>query len=547
MRFLLVVWAARLFCVRVISARALEFACHTAACRPPTSGGTGGSNPGAPAKTRKVTHSERVSGLGNSTYNRSEFGDSVRAAIAADPLLSKRRTFAEIKESMADAHNATIAAASDDMLERMRSHDRMISVRSSPTAYTSEARDLQYELNNRVRNRLKNGDHLRFMDDQNAVPKDEIDAAIKDLVVARLSKPVTESVDKTKLVKYEGMDFYLGLSVSGASIKRQDASKIDDEMITPEFEAASTRVGKMVLSEINKRQAEKSATAEADFESAMSEIRKLGVDPNDLWVMSINPKTPQAAYKPSAMVEKGLSKMTQEQSDAVSRILSVHGVRDTSRNVHLHNARVAAQQLAYREVMAEIMPMGGVVAGTPGHRPSKTWGASVLSSNEQAVYATSKYPTVWVDASSHKGPVNFKQTKGRAHYRHSDAQVTLDGTVTTAVHEMGHRFEYTVPGLSALETVFHDRRARGYSPESLSKLHPGSGYGRSEMTYEDNFFDSYAGKVYPDRRAYELMTMGMEALTMGKQGSTSRQKSGVAIDEDHAAFLLGALVTLVPG
>ena len=181
-----------------------------------------------------------------------------------------------------------------------------------------------------------------------------------------------------------------------------------------------------------------------------------------------------------------------------------------------------------KEVLGEIRNLGGTLDGTPRHR-KPTWNRG-LSSNEQVTRAASWYPSEWIDRSNERGPVNFKQTKGRAHYRDVDSQITLDGTVPTAVHEIAHRMEYTVPGVRALEEQFYARRTAG---ESLKHL--GKGHGRNEVTREDQFFNPYAGKSY-DGRAYEIMSMGYEHL---------RTKTGWdKIDPDYRAFVLGTLAAV---
>ena len=40
----------------------------------------------------------------------------------------------------------------------------------------------------------------------------------------------------------------------------------------------------------------------------------------------------------------------------------------------------------------------------------------------------------------------------------------------------------------------------------------GMNYSNAEVTKVDNFLNPYMGKEYPDNRAYELLTMGMDTL-----------------------------------
>ena len=74
----------------------------------------------------------------------------------------------------------------------------------------------------------------------------------------------------------------------------------------------------------------------------------------------------------------------------------------------------------------------------------------------------------------------------------------------TAVHELGHRFERSVPGIKEQEKAFYDRRTAGLPLEWL-----GSGYRKDEVTRKDDFTHPYMGKDYGGS-AYELVSMGFE-------------------------------------
>lgn len=145
--------------------------------------------------------------------------------------------------------------------------------------------------------------------------------------------------------------------------------------------------------------------------------------------------------------------------------------------------------------------------------------------------AYNHYPKEWVDKSVAHNKLRIS-TVERGYYAHSSQELALSGNgdlnkLVTAFHELGHRFERTVPGISALETKFYKRRTEG---EELKWL--GAGYSKSEKTRRDHFLSSYMGKYY-DGEAYELVSMGFEyAYTY---------PSRLHQDEDFAEFIYGIL------
>ncbi len=80
-----------------------------------------------------------------------------------------------------------------------------------------------------------------------------------------------------------------------------------------------------------------------------------------------------------------------------------------------------------------------------------------------------------------------------------------------AIHELAHRQEYLSPDILKAEKEFYEDRTKG---ESLVRLKDvtNANYSKDEVTRVDNFLDPYMGKEYPDNRAYELLTMGMDTL-----------------------------------
>lgn len=111
-----------------------------------------------------------------------------------------------------------------------------------------------------------------------------------------------------------------------------------------------------------------------------------------------------------------------------------------------------------------------------------------------------------------------------------------------AVHELAHRFEVAVDGLSSLEDEFLRRRTtdeRG-NREKLVRLYSGS----REYAYPDSFPVTYMGKVYR-HGSYEIMSMGTQSLFGGDFGGLVGA-GAYAADPECRAFVLGAMAAL-PG
>ncbi|MBC2241826.1 phage minor head protein [Listeria booriae] len=144
------------------------------------------------------------------------------------------------------------------------------------------------------------------------------------------------------------------------------------------------------------------------------------------------------------------------------------------------------------------------------------------------------FPDDWVTKSNQAGSLLVKNVN-RGYYMHDNQEATIalnakHNTFGTALHEMGHRFEYIIPGLVDAEKQFYTRRTLN---EPL--VHMGPGYNKKEQTRIDNFIRKYMGKDY-DGRAYELFSMGIEGLY-----SLSYD---IYKDEEYLHFILGVLARL---
>lgn len=152
------------------------------------------------------------------------------------------------------------------------------------------------------------------------------------------------------------------------------------------------------------------------------------------------------------------------------------------------------------------------------------------------INALNRYPTEWLEHSKNSG-ITLKPhwTNGRAYYSPRNGEIRVNERESTNVHELGHRFEKTVPGILKAEADFYESRTKG---EDLAWLGPG--YRRDEKTRKDDFISPYMGKEYKDYSgeyyAFELVSMGFQyALT--DYGTLKK-------DEDMRDWILGILSSM---
>lgn len=144
------------------------------------------------------------------------------------------------------------------------------------------------------------------------------------------------------------------------------------------------------------------------------------------------------------------------------------------------------------------------------------------------------YPTDWVKKSIDKSALTPKKVD-RGYYSGYEKVIAISessdkGAIATAIHELGHRFEESVPEILGLEKTFYNRRTKGESPMWL-----GYGYGKNEKTRVDKFLNKYMGKDYGGH-AYELVSMGFEMAYT--------EPIVLLADEDMAEWIFGMLAIL---
>ena len=203
------------------------------------------------------------------------------------------------------------------------------------------------------------------------------------------------------------------------------------------------------------------------------------------------------------------------------------------------NARTVNKDLAQvvKNTLAQIRPVG---AQGKAHKYSA---GSNTRMKEMVDTATELLPSDWVDNSISNQFQIWAMKTQRGFYQHGKRRV-IKGVPTyvgnlrarvdsptaeaTVLHEMGHRVEYTTPGVTDLEQEFYRRRTKG---EALKWM--GSGYKKNEQTRRDDFADEYMGKDY-GRDAWEILSMGLEGVFYGNYELYEK-------DQDYFDFILGLL------
>lgn len=217
------------------------------------------------------------------------------------------------------------------------------------------------------------------------------------------------------------------------------------------------------------------------------------------------------------------------------------------------------EQQVLKELLASARPFGGahhqdvslhsgfaagIAVSPPGH-----------AAREQLAQAEGFFPDSWVEKSARR-PLTLASSPRAFYQPRGDGSGMLalpsssgpyDGAFATAgdevtVHELGHRMEQHVPGLTHLEHAYVTSRATDPSGtlekrKSLRDLY-GGGYDPSEMTLEDQWADAYAGKTYDGTpsSSWEVFQVGLQDTF----GRGSRRFGGTGLQH----FTLGALAAL---
>lgn len=233
---------------------------------------------------------------------------------------------------------------------------------------------------------------------------------------------------------------------------------------------------------------------------------------------------------------------------------------------------VAAATKAYRareqrilvELLASLRPVGGVQQTLGVARSDVRGDFEALVREAETVY-----PDDWLRLADARGPLNVEASDraffraARRSYEHDVIAFARDDydpwsgyssyAAEVTAHEVGHRMESAVPGLTHLEFTMVRRRATADGVlEPVTRLadrYPRHAYGADEIALVDEWDDAYAGKTYeastsggfgdPASQSWELFQVG----TQDTFGRSNRSFGG----DDARRFTLGALALLGRG
>lgn len=143
------------------------------------------------------------------------------------------------------------------------------------------------------------------------------------------------------------------------------------------------------------------------------------------------------------------------------------------------------------------------------------------------------FPEDWIRKSADAEPLKVTSGKVSAgSYWHKQNKLTFGGGVKavqrqTAGHEMCHRFEHTVPGLTDMEKEFHAYR----TADSDAVCH---GSYTHKKRANGSFLDKYMGVFYA-WGFFEILSCGVEMYVLGRSQHNFKK------DPEYAAFVLGVL------
>lgn len=116
-----------------------------------------------------------------------------------------------------------------------------------------------------------------------------------------------------------------------------------------------------------------------------------------------------------------------------------------------------------------------------------------------------------------------------------------DTLTRVATHELGHRFQSVVPGISTLEHQFIARRTTLSDGEREAKVNV-SGGKKAETGYADSFPLAYTGRVYEGSAFTEVLSTGAESLFAGEEGGLVGG-GRYHRDDDMRSFILGLMAS----
>mgnify|MGYP005990051017 FL=1 len=219
------------------------------------------------------------------------------------------------------------------------------------------------------------------------------------------------------------------------------------------------------------------------------------------------------------------------------------------------------EQAILREALAEVRPIGGVKQAV---KLSTTGLGNATAGTAEGIAAFRRaeviYPADWLRAGTARGELDIGKAD-RAFFNETWDFIAAPETNKVPnyrgafdsypdevmAHELGHRMETLIPGLTQLEfALLRSRSTKNGVLEPQTKVYPNQPELADEVGYEDDWYNRYAGKSYandqmadPARRAAEIFQVGIQD-TFGRSHPTGEFDKTSQLQE----FVIGVMALL---
>lgn len=222
----------------------------------------------------------------------------------------------------------------------------------------------------------------------------------------------------------------------------------------------------------------------------------------------------------------------------------------------IEHSKAVREQSLLKQLLASIRAMAGhrQRTGTSDGKVRSDW-VDLLREAETV------YPTDWLKHADDRGPLNAvhsdrayflagaQDKMAFSHVEVDDGTAFSSHNAEVTAHELGHRMEKAIAGLTHLEFAFVYRRSMvdgNLIPAKRMRDLVSPSYGPEEVTHEDQWDNPYAGKTYishnpghPAGNAWELFQTAIQDTF----GRGHRRYTGL----DGQRFVLGVLALLARG
>ncbi|OZC52040.1 hypothetical protein CH286_04105 [Rhodococcus sp. WWJCD1] len=221
------------------------------------------------------------------------------------------------------------------------------------------------------------------------------------------------------------------------------------------------------------------------------------------------------------------------------------------------------EQAIIQSALAEVRDFGGapqsaalITTATGGLKPGTAAALAQLRAAEQY------FPTDWLVAASGRGTLRVGVAERAFFQRGTDGDALAAASFDelpdyrgafsnypeeVMVHELGHRMEQAIPGLTQLEyALVRSRSIANGILEEPTGIYQGVDGLDHEIGYEDQWRNKYAGKTYATDSQADPAREPAEVFQVGLQDTLGRSDARGEFDETGQlqAFVLGVLALL---